>query len=341
MGKNVEKLVGDRVLVRPPAVSVIVPAYNVAEFIKEALDSTVSQHFQDFEVIVVNDGSPDTPALEEVIKPYLSFIVYLKQMHGGLAAARNTGIAHARGTYIAFLDGDDIWFPDFLESQIHFLTATGYDFVYADARLFGENVREENYTANAPSHGEVSVKSLIAGTCNVLVSGTVVRRQCVVDVGGFEEGLPHIVQPEDFDLWIRLLKSGVSAGYQSKALLKYRVRPSSLSGSNVVRVERMISALNTIKNKYELTEEELRTLDERLRWGQKNLALERAKTSLVAEDYSAAKRFLDAAWDQESSLKQQGIKVLLSLFPKTSRFLFNLLRSEEYEFIRKGNEPTK
>ena len=92
---------------------------------------------------------------------------------------------------------------------------------------------------------------------------------------------------------------------------------------------------------YELTEEELRTLDERLRWGQKNLALERAKTSLVAEDYSAAKRFLDAAWDQESSLKQQGIKVLLSLFLKTSRFLFNLLRSEEYEFIRKGNEPTK
>ena len=88
-----------------PLVSVIIPAYDVAEFIGDALNSVFAQTFSDFEVIVINDGSPDTAKLERVLGPYMSRIVYLKQENRGVSAARNTGIAAARGSLIAFLGG--------------------------------------------------------------------------------------------------------------------------------------------------------------------------------------------------------------------------------------------
>ena len=101
-----------------PLVSVIIPAYNVAKFIGEALNSAFAQSFKDYEVIVVNDGSPDTPELERTLAPYLPRIVYLKQENRGVSAARNAGINAARGSLIAFLDGDDVWLPHYLEVQV-------------------------------------------------------------------------------------------------------------------------------------------------------------------------------------------------------------------------------
>src|ERR1044071_9453875 len=103
---------------RSPLVSVIVPAYDVAEFIAEALDSVLAQTFDDYEIIVINDGSPDTKDLERALAPYLSRIVYIKQENRGVSAARNTGIKAARGSLIAFLDADDTWLPNYLEVQV-------------------------------------------------------------------------------------------------------------------------------------------------------------------------------------------------------------------------------
>src|ERR1700730_1568273 len=97
-----------------PTVSVIIPAYNTALYIVETLDSVFAQTFRDFEVILINDGSPDTDKLEQVIEPYRERIVYLKQKNGGPSAARNAGIGWSRGEYIAFLDSDDSWLPQYL-----------------------------------------------------------------------------------------------------------------------------------------------------------------------------------------------------------------------------------
>ena len=217
-----------------------------------------------------------------------------------------------------------------------FLTSNGFDFVYADAQLFGANVRDENFMRNAPSHGELSAASLINGTCNVLTSGTVVRRENVVKVGGFDEDLPPIGM-EDFDLWIRLLKTGTFGSFQRRILLKYRVRERSLSGSNIARGERTIAALNIISEKHELTGEERKALDFRLKHGRKYLALERAKTSLVTKDFGASRSFIEAALEAEPNLKYRGIRMMVLLFPETCRRLFKLLRSDEYEFILKAN----
>src|SRR6201998_3148699 len=94
---------------RAPSVRVVIPAYNSARYIGETLDSVFGQTYRDFEVLVINDGSPDTEALEAGLRPYFERIVYLKQDNRGPAAARNLGIQQARGEYIAFLDSDDCW----------------------------------------------------------------------------------------------------------------------------------------------------------------------------------------------------------------------------------------
>ena len=91
-----------------PAVSVVIPAFRVAGYIAETLDSVLAQTCQDFEILVVNDGSPDTEALRAALAPYRERILYIEQPQGGPSKARNTAIAAARGDLLAFLDGDDL-----------------------------------------------------------------------------------------------------------------------------------------------------------------------------------------------------------------------------------------
>src|ERR1700682_3677216 len=111
-----EPTMGSQQLQPSPRVSIIIPSYKTADLIAACLDSVFAQTFQDFEAIVVNDGSPDTPELEKVLAPYLDRVVYIKQPNKRAAGARNTAIAQARGEFLAFLDSDDSWYPDHLES---------------------------------------------------------------------------------------------------------------------------------------------------------------------------------------------------------------------------------
>jgi glycosyltransferase involved in cell wall biosynthesis len=100
--KILEKRVGRLVKPDAPLVSVVIPAYNVAEYIAETLDSALAQTFSDFETIVVNDGSPDTARLEKVLFDYFDKIIYLKQENGGAAAARNTAISERARLTVGF-----------------------------------------------------------------------------------------------------------------------------------------------------------------------------------------------------------------------------------------------
>src|SRR6185436_15700253 len=100
-----------------PAVSIVIPAYNCAAYLDHTLRSIWAQTFRDYEVIVVNDGSPDTEALEAVLRPYRDRVVYLRQENRGASAARNTGIRASQAPLVAFLDADDAWEPEYLELQ--------------------------------------------------------------------------------------------------------------------------------------------------------------------------------------------------------------------------------
>ncbi|HEY0049710.1 MAG TPA: glycosyltransferase family A protein, partial [Pyrinomonadaceae bacterium] len=245
---------------RSPRVSVIIPAYNVAGFIAETLDSVLAQDFTGYEIVLVNDGSPDTEKLEKVLEDYFEKIVYVKQENGGTARARNTGIENARGALLAFLDGDDIWLPEYLSGQIKFLTENNLEMVYADAFLFGE-VRSagETYMRKSPSAGAADFEGIVSGRCSVITSGTLVYKQKILEAGMFDAALPRIGM-EDFDLWLRLAKAGARIGYQRKILLKYRVSPNSLSGNSVQRARRNVVGLNIVREKLNLTPSEEKVL---------------------------------------------------------------------------------
>ena len=330
--ENEVKKIGNNV-VQTPKVSVIMPAYDCAEFIAETLDSALAQTFEDFEIIVVNDGSPNTKKLEEVLAGYFDKIIYIKQKNNGTASARNTAISAAKGEFLAFLDSDDIWLPEYLEAQLNALAEKDCDLIYTDAELFG-SVRSspETFMTKADSNGAVTTENLINATCNVITSGTVVKRKIVVETGIFDENLPRIGM-EDFDLWFRLAKAGAKLDYQKKVLLKYRVRPNSLSGSNVQRAERNIKAFDEIMSKYDLTDSEQKVLDEYLELAEAELKLETAKLQLTQKNYQEAKKNFREANKFYKKPKLSLIIFMLGINPKLAFKFFQKFRSDEFAFI--------
>jgi glycosyltransferase involved in cell wall biosynthesis len=211
-----------------PLVSVIIPAYNTAAFIAEALESVFRQTLSDFEVIVINDGSSDTKEFERELSPYLDRIVYIKQENRGASAARNVGIYRAGGEYIAFLDSDDIWFPQYLKSQMRlFQQNPPPDFVYTDGLVFGGTLfTGKRMMELYPSNGAVTFESLIIEKCTVSTPGVIARKQVLIDAGLFDENISHA---EDFDLWLRVAHRGARMMYQRQVLWKCRSRSGSLS----------------------------------------------------------------------------------------------------------------
>ncbi|HXH51326.1 MAG TPA: glycosyltransferase family A protein [Terriglobia bacterium] len=283
-------------------VSVIIPAYNTAQYIAETLDSVFAQTFKDYEVIVINDGSPDTPELEKVLQPYRDRILYLKQENRGLAGARNTGIRHAQGKYVAFLDSDDCWFPEFLKSQLELLEGAGVpDLVYADSLEVGvaPGLPHRFMEAN-PSRGVPTFERLLVGKCVVVVSCVVARKQALIDAGLFDERLRSV---EDYDLWLRVAHRGGRITYKEKVLAKRRVRPDSLSAVAVRMKEYHLQVLEKLDETLALSKETRSLLHRHIALVQANLELARGKDCLAAGRHAEAREHLSAANAYFRSLK--------------------------------------
>lgn len=327
-----ETRIGKDVLSNEPKVSVIIPAYNISEFIAETLDSVLAQTFKDFEIVVVNDGSKDTLELEKVLEKYYNQIIYARQKNCGASQARNAAICLSRGELIAFLDGDDIWFPNCLEQQVKFIEKNNFDMIYADAELFGDNFFEgKTYMETTPSDGEVNPISLLNGTCNVITSGTIVQRKKLGEVNLFDT---NAKRAQDFDLWFRLAKNGAKIGYQRDVLIKYRVSSTSLSGSNVQRAERNISILNLIKDKYEFDAEEQKVWENQMAFSEAEVELEKGKCSLVEGKYVEASKHFAKANKFYRKPKLTILRFLLAISPALTLKLFKKLRPSEFSFIK-------
>ena len=333
--KILEKRVGGLVKPDAPRISIVIPAYNVAEYISDTLDSALAQTFSDFEIIVVNDGSPDTARLEKVLAEYFDKIIYLKQENGGAAAARNTAISEARGSLLAFLDGDDIWYTDKLAAQISFLDANDYEMIYCDALLFGApHYDGKTYMQGAPSKGKVTTEKLLEGGCNVLTSGTVVLKEAIVKYGLFDLSAVWV---EDFELWFRLCKNGVKIGYQEKVMVKYRTWAGNQTGSSVEKAERGIKALETVKNRNNLTESELQAWQHQLTLLKAELSLERGKHNLAKGNFKEARKNFAEANSYRQKFKLQALMLLLMISPHLVLKLFKTLRSAEFIYINPDN----
>ena len=331
---HVSKRIGRNVFDAPPKISVVIPAYNAAAFISEALDSVVAQKFREHEIIVVNDGSPDTEQFERAIRNHLEEIIYIKQRNAGAGVARNTAIEHARGQIIAFLDGDDVWLPDFLASQYVHLERNDLDMVYCDANLFGmRSVYRKTFMETAPSEGAVDFNAILDLRCNVITSGTMARKKAIVDAGMFET---ERVRAHDFHLWLRMAKNGAKIGYQRKQLLKYRVHLDSLSGDSVSRVERERDAFERVKRTIDLTDEQSAIADRRIAGLEADLAVEQGKSFLLSGEFREAAVAFRVANRYRKSLKLTAITWLARIAPQILLRHYKSHRSAEIVFVPKS-----
>ena len=203
-----------------PQVSILMPVYNTALYLREAMDSMLSQTFADFELIVLNDCSPDNA--EEILDEYDDprIVRYKGEKNVGLSNVLNVGIELARGKYIARMDSDDISLPNRLQVQVDYLeTHPEIDLVSVGMQLFGAKedvwIREQN-----PEKVKI----------NALFQSPVLHASSMWRKASFEKhGLRYrqdMVPSEDYDLWTRALTKGLALTNLPEVLYKYRIHPT-------------------------------------------------------------------------------------------------------------------
>ena len=232
-----------------PAVSIIIPAYKHASFIVETIDSVLCQSFRDFEIIVVNDGSPDDT--EDVLRTYIEqrLIRYIRQENQGVATARNRGLASATGEFIAFLDDDDTWPPDKLEWQVRCLEQSAAVLVAGNLRAHG--TADKDWGRDVGTHARLGLADFFKTNPFGSPGQTLIRRSALEQVGGFD---PAIWGVDDLDLWMRLSSVGEIRKYDRLALF-YRVHDANAS----------LDLLRMAQNSEKVMVKNLATLEQRKR----------------------------------------------------------------------------
>lgn len=181
---------------KKPTVSVIIPTYNRPKFLKQAVESVLHQTFEDFELLVVDDGSDHRPKIPE--DPRLTLLRHEQNL--GVSAARNTGIRASHAPFIATLDDDDRWLPEKLSRQVDFFQQNPDEYAVqpeADWYRAGEKVKQKR--KHRKPDGSILPRAL--ERCLVSGSGVMIKRDVFKTVGCFDEDLPAC---EDYDLWLRL-----------------------------------------------------------------------------------------------------------------------------------------
>ena len=181
-----------------PQVSVIIPTYNRAPLVEEAIRSALAQDFKDFELVVVDDGSTD--GTRQTLKRYADSIAILHQENRGVSSARNAGIKHSQGAYISFLDSDDLWLPGKLSTQVSFFETHPQALICQTEEIWlRKGVRVNPRKVHKKYSGEIFEHCL--SLCRVSPSSAMIRRTLFDEVGLFDEDLPAC---EDYDLWLRV-----------------------------------------------------------------------------------------------------------------------------------------
>lgn len=207
-----------------PKVSVIIPAYNQEKYIRECVQSMLSQDYEDLEVIVVDDGSTD--ATPEILREFGKRIRYIRQENKGPAGALNKGMRVAQGELVAWLGADDMYLPGMVNYQVSkFQEDPSLALVYTDWIMIDAQGREIKVVRSPYPPPEKFARTMLAG--NFINGSTVLmRKECHEKVGYYDENLKASV---DGDMWFRLLKHGFKFGHIPIPLVKYRWHPANIS----------------------------------------------------------------------------------------------------------------
>lgn len=206
-----------------PTVSVIMPAYNVEKYIEAAIRSVLSQTYQNWELLIVEDCSTDaTLAIaERLAGEDLRIKLLPNDENMGVARSRDRAVKICKGTYIAFLDSDDIWLPNKLEVQLKKMEETNADLVYTSYQIVDQQEQriKDDYIVPASADYESLLRQNSVGCSTVLIRAELMKRYC------FHVGFYH----EDYVLWLRIFRDGYTAAGCQDILVKWRYIENSRS----------------------------------------------------------------------------------------------------------------
>lgn len=256
-------------------VSVVIPTYNSASWLCEAIDSVLAQSLPPAQIIVIDDGSTDQT--ETVVKRYAGQIEYVRQANQGVSAARNHALRLARQQFVAFLDADDVWHPSKLKMQVETMAAVS-DLVLLGTRSFDWPAKSMPRANACPVLTRVSWKQLVVKN-RLVTSSVLARRDALTQAGFFDTSLQG---PEDRDMWLRLASLGGVANIE-EPLTGYR----DVQGSVSKQAQRCYTSMRRIIAKLDETGQL------RGKWLLKRKALSQIENSVAciwsgANDYSKA-----------------------------------------------------
>lgn len=268
-------------------VSIVIPAYNPGAFLDEALASVLAQTFQDWECVVVDDGSREDLSRVDDLDPRMRRV---RQENRGLPIARNVGILATDGEYLAFLDADDVWLPDKLAAQIALLDANrDAALCHAAFDIIDEKsqVVKSGWARPIASYAELLSNSWIC------VSTVMVRRSCLAVSGLFD---PLRRACEDYDMWLKLARFYEMEFVADKSAL-YRVHSSNMSGDPALMAREVTLVLNRHirlagERGDKATKNEIRRSIHQARVGWGCNAYDKARAQVGQRDISATSRHL-------------------------------------------------
>ena len=241
-------------MVDSPKVSVIVPTYNRADRLERALNSIVSQTYQDFELIVVDDGSTDKTS--QLMKSFPKAQYFYIKKNSGVSKARNVGLAFAKGELICFLDSDDLWKEKKIQIQSLWLENNkDSQICYTDEIWVRNGVRVNPMNRHRKYSGDIFRHCL--GLCIVSPSSVMIRAKLFDEIGNFDESLPAC---EDYDLWLRIASKYAFHFIEEPLIIKYGGHSDQLSRKywgmdrfRVVALKKLLDQNSLDKEKLKLT----------------------------------------------------------------------------------------
>ena len=235
-----------------PVLSVVIPTYNRLPRVKDAVESVLKQTYRDFEFWVVDDGSTDGTG--EALRAFGNKIKYIFRDNRGVSAARNLGARVSRGKYLAFLDSDDLWEPEKLETQVRCMEANPhFPLCYTDEIWIRRGIRVNPKKRHAKYSGWIFEKCL--PLCIISPSSALMKRSLFEEIGGFDETLPLC---EDYDFWLRVTCRYPVLFIDKKLIVKRGGHADQLSTRSWGNDRYRVMALEKLLNSQNLKAEEKR-----------------------------------------------------------------------------------
>ena len=273
-----------------PAVSVIMPAFNVEPYIDAAINSVRRQTFTDLELVIVDDGSVDRTY--DVARRHADADPRLRLVHqdnGGLSAARNTALRHATAPIIAMLDSDDLWTPTFLEKQVTILNSEpAVDVVTTNAWVLGGKHDGEPARPYPDPRPTPDLVSILADELSVFVM-SVFRRRVIDVIGNFDESLRT---NEDYDFWVRAALAGFRFTRNDMPLGYYRQRADSLSADDMRMLRGILRVYSKNRPALLYHHPALEILDLQIKRFEAELLAAQARHAMDTHDFKSAQEHI-------------------------------------------------